>query len=244
MMKTKKIKKMKINNAKLICATLAVISLSGCARVSMNIQDSNALRQLRQNHAIVTPIVTKPKEPKATVAAYGKRVTSMILAGPLLGGVIGEVTENKEGRRLALEDHIQDPGEIALPWLVRVLSQKDQDLRFSPIQELSNERTPSVSENGDRTVLVTSSNGWHLMYYPFSTSKYRVIFQITARLISTKTHRVLWKASCNYKGNEDKTNAPSLDQYTANQGALIKSDISKGSAFCATMLANKLMAAY
>lgn len=227
---------MKIINLKIITVAGVLVSLTGCVKNSVNVAELN---KLRENQREIIPIARPIKDPQARIITYRKKVKAILLEKLFLGSSLPaafeEIDEMKEGRQLVLVDHIHDPSEMVLPLLIEKIKQKDKKLHFSSIQSQTDIPTT------DKALLTLSSEGWRLTYQSFFVSHFRLQFKVIANMMNAATHQLIWKATCEYPGSQNITSSPTLDQYKANQGALIKSELATGSAWCANELTNKLI---
>lgn len=81
---------------------------------------------------------------------------------------------------------------------------------------------------------------WALMHYKFDTSFHYLMFTGEGRLIDTTTGDTLWRSTCNYIEDAPRMNRPSLEDYIADSGKRLETELARATHACTDQLKSHL----
>ena len=79
-----------------------------------------------------------------------------------------------------------------------------------------------------------------LNYYPSSWSHYHIDYQVRARLIRLEDSKILWQGVCRFVEKDPKT-SPTMDELTADNGALLKTKLDEAADSCGKELVTQFL---
>jgi len=70
------------------------------------------------------------------------------------------------------------------------------------------------------------------MYYRFDTSFHYLMFSGEGSLIDSKTGDTVWRGKCRYQGDAPRMSRPSLEDFSAEGGKLLKAELARAGQAC------------
>jgi len=100
---------------------------------------------------------------------------------------------------------------------------------------------PSELRNSGSQVFSFRTILWRLMYYRFDTSFHHLMFSGEGSLIDGKTGDTVWRSKCHYQGDAPRMSRPSLEDFSAEGGKLLKAELARAAQACTEQLKNHLI---
>jgi hypothetical protein len=94
--------------------------------------------------------------------------------------------------------------------------------------------------SGADLLLDVQTVNWGFAYFPTDWNNYRVIYSAKARLIDTKTRKVLAEGFCS-RVPEKTDDAPSHEELLANQAARLKQELEAAADHCISEFRAKVL---
>lgn len=214
---------------KVLLVVVAAGAISGCASI---------------NKLPIAPTTTA--EIKGQAIAQTKRPLpdfSAMTAGKAAFALIGAALMISEGNSIIANNKISDPADAIASSLVTVL--EDAHGAKSTEQRV-------MVDSDDVIQITTAANGaapfvvdvqtinWSLAYFPTDWTHYRVIYSAKARLINTSTRATVAEGFCQ-RVPESNIGAPTYDELTANEAALLKQELSQAATECLRTLKAEML---
>lgn len=215
---------------KVCLVVLAAAVLSGCATSTPKKQavDPSLGAELRNQS------VTRVLRPAPDFVA--------MTAGKAALGLIGTVASISAGNSLVAEHGIEDPARTIAAGLLKAVEARHGMQVVAPSAPIT-ERGPealAAASNGARYLVDVQTLLWSFNYFPTDWTHYRVMHVATARLIDTKTMKVVSAGTCKHiPPNND--NAPSYDQLLGQNAALLKKTMADIADACIATLEKDLL---
>lgn len=92
---------------------------------------------------------------------------------------------------------------------------------------------------GKGMVLEVTTFHWGAGYFPADWTHYRVGYGAQARLVHVNDGRIIWKSMCNYDSYNQTGVKPSMDELTANNGAVLKQIVGGAEKYCTDLFINQ-----
>ena len=89
---------------------------------------------------------------------------------------------------------------------------------------------------GDAAVLDTQTANWQLLYYPSDWGHHYLYYAARARLLRLRDGKVLWQNYCVRQLRDPKESRRKVDDYRADNGALLKQKAQEAADGCAEEL--------
>ena len=218
---------------KKIAYALLAVSLGGCANVKAVQAPTEAVSGLQG-----TPL---------TVVTHAKPSFVAMTPGKGALGMIGAFAAIGDGNKMVETYQLPDPALGVAAKMKPVLMDK---FSFSGSKAVADEQEKITSDSALATaadkngvVLDVVTIGWGFSYFPLSWSHYNINMNATARLIDARSGKVIAQSSCappkEQQKNEpaaDSDKAPTYDEMTADNGALIKSTLAANEDACAVAM--------
>ena len=222
------------SSLKLIPLTIALTTvICSCAPSVLPTEELISFRQAPKVYAIHNP----PRLAFALFPEEGLKGESIgKYFGPvgLISGGMSDLRSAQElGGKLLQEFGIQDP----------VLRVKSKSIDLLAHENLKNVQTfdsllpddepAKLKQTLDSEVVIDFKTiTWMLSSYKKNPGHYIDAYRARSRLVQVEDGKVLWEGECHMK-QHDLTTAPTMDELTVNQGALLKSIFQDNADACA-----------
>jgi hypothetical protein len=164
-------------------------------------------------------------------------------AGKAVFGVMGAFAAIGAGNQLVKDNNVPDPAEFIGAQLLGDVAALN-GLKLGPKSTVVASSTDTAQlaklyRNADVLLDVQTVN-WSLGYFPTDWNSYRVMYSAKARIIETRSGKLLAESFC--ARIPDKTaDAPSYDQLTSNNAAGLKAELTKAAQHCLGEFRSKLL---
>lgn len=219
------------NNDSMRKLTLFVLSaamLSGCATVnkqSIGTQGAAALK----NQSLAQTTRSKPDFAAMT-------------AGKAMFALVGAFAMISEGNDIINKNNVDNPADAIAGALARGLAEK-HGAQYAPSSMLvaTNDasKIAAAAKDKARFVIDVETLNWSFGYFASAPSHYRVIYSARARLIDVEKNAVVAEGACRHFPDDTK-GAPTYDELTANQAALLKSTLAEITGACIKTLETEM----
>ncbi len=217
----------------LACALLVVAIVSGCAPAPVRL-DSAEMARLKDEREI------RAVRYEPASLSYRSRLAGAQLPGILALGSLGaDIADSARGPQLMKQYELTDPAGAVQKRLLAALAGELglQNLKLVPDPLTSDELDALRTAPGTGPVLDVKTLTWSLQYDPNSFSGYLLYYAARARLVRLDPPRVVWQSVCDLPGNPSVP----VDQFTANNGALLKATIAERVAQCVQILRDEFL---
>lgn len=160
----------------------------------------------------------------------------------LLGAAIGGThTPEGDGQVVRSETSIEDPSEQVKRDLAAYLSEIAalKNVRIIDTLQLDG-NLPSDLRSAGSQVFSFKTLEWTLMFYQFDTSFHYLMFSGEGRLIDNKTGDTVWKGTCEYQGDALRMSRPSLEDFSAEHGKILKAELTRAGHACTEQFKKQL----
>ena len=217
----------------LACAALVVAIVSGCAPAPIRL-DSAEIARLKDEREI------RAVRYEPASLSFRSRLGAAQLPGILALASLGaDIADSARGPQLMKEYGLTDPAGAVQERLLAALAGELglQKLRTMPDPLTSDELDALKTAVGTGPVLDVKTLAWNFQYDQNSFSGYLVYYSARGRLVRLDPPRVVWQSTCYLPG---KQSLP-VDQFTANNGALLKVTIAERVEQCVQFLRDELL---
>ncbi len=160
----------------------------------------------------------------------------------VLLGVPGPHTPEGDGQIIRSETHIEDPSEQVKRDIAQYVSEVTALRKTRIIDAVQPDgELPSELRNSGSQVFSFRTLLWRLMYYRFDTSFHYLLFSGEGSLIDSKTGDTVWRSKCHYQGDALRMSRPSLEDFSADGGKLLKSELARAAQACTEQLKSHLI---
>jgi len=199
---------------KVLLVVAAAGIFSGCASVNKQPIAPNATTELKGQ----TIAQTKRPPPDFAAMTPGKAAFALIGAALMIS----------EGNSLIAQNKVADPADAIASSLVTALqsaygaksTEQQIAVNASNVTEIS-----AAAGGAARFVVDVQTINWSFGYFPTDWTHYRVIYTAKARLINTSTKATVAEGFCK-RIPESNVGAPTYDELTSNEAALLKKQLS------------------
>lgn len=156
--------------------------------------------------------------------------------------VRGGHTPTGDGQEVRSAITIEDPSEQV---------KRDIAAHVSEVAALKNARIiDAVQPNGDLPSELQTAGSqvfsfrtikWALMYYQYDTSFHYLMFSGEGSLIDNTTGDTVWRSKCHYQGDAPRMSRPSLEDFSADGGKLLKAELARAAQACTEQLKGHLI---
>lgn len=194
---------------KLLLLSLAILLASGCSTIKNDALTVEESAQLSQKTLVLSRYNELPDFPAQT-------------ALNVQFGLIGFATAVENGNTIIANNQIADPAYSIAQKLAEGIAAKHQvnviELELSIA--LGTEIDELVQQYSDYDyILDIKTLGWGSIYFPSDWDNYRVSYATHARLIETKSKKVVVEGSCSHIPEyEDTNDAPSYEELEDGTG--------------------------
>lgn len=255
---SKKMKKYAVSQLHKLFLTLGgFLLISGCSTYPVKMENSEMVRlkEMSVIHAVHTPspsfIVHTPGTvivplgvsvlawTGLTVGAALSRSSGALIASfgiPPLGALTSYKLSKNEGKRVMQEYPQTDP-------VLRVkegfLASLDSDLEMKNVIDVHE----VLADGGIDDLKARFKTGavfefktikWGLTFTRWS--HFRVMYSAAGRLVRLENDEVLWQGSCRFIEGEPEPNRPTLEEFVANNGALLRAKLLEAADQCMQQL--------
>jgi hypothetical protein len=217
---------------------LAALIVAGCATTGGVAPNRAEIAKLKDSAEIRA--VTYTPAPFVLMSA-GKVATGSLFG--IVGGAVAANSMQKAGQALIAEYSVADPAAGIRDRLAGAM-ESHFGLRATAAEAPATDAIPDLKTKfGDGAVLDTRTLGWQLIYYPSDWSHHYLVYAGRGRLLRLSDGKVLWEGKCFRKLPDEKGSRKTVDDYRANDGALLKQKVQEAADGCATELLAQLGAA-
>lgn len=214
---------------KVLLVVAAAGMFSGCASINKQPIAPTATTELKGQ------TIAQTKRPLPDFAA--------MTAGKAAFALIGAALMISEGNSLIANNKVADPADAIASSLVTALESahgaKSTEQRIavnaSDVTEIS-----AAAGGAARFVVDVQTVNWSFGYFPSDWTHYRVIYSAKARLINTSTKATVAEGFCK-RVPESNVSAPTYDELTANEAALLKKELSLAVEECVKTLKTEML---
>jgi hypothetical protein len=170
---------------------------------------------------------------KRDMPAFGvlkpEAMAAAALGGAIGGAIAGGMAES-QGKAQVAKHHLPIPEETISTQVMKNLVAKTGASPLSaPSSKVADDKPAAIAAQYQPAdyVLDIRTTGWMGTYYPFTFSKYFIVYGAQMRLIETKSGRIVAQGFGSYQG-KDKANAPDFTGIYANNAAFLRAETRKG----------------
>ena len=131
------------------------------------------------------------------------------------------------------EGLLEDPAAAKVKTTPAAVKELQETFEGNDWQEIRDLSKSDVS-------FVVNTTDWGLRHYGTDTSFHYLYYKASARLVDLQKLDVTWVASCKYEGEAPRMQRPALDDFLADHGALIKSELKRAADSCVKQLTEQL----
>jgi len=220
----------------ILILTLVASLLSACAPSPIKFAPEQ--RNQIKNHPRLTVAYLAP--PRFHVNTKGKAVGGFM--GGFLFGLLflpAAVAMDSSDGDLQSAYHLDDPTNEIEAQLVTILTQQLQLTDIRPAQPVDFWDSPAgLRQRFEKGIsLEVQTISWGLDYTSWSRLHFKLVARV--RLVSLDDETVLWLDSCRVNQENDDRDS-TLEEYKANNGALIKAKLREATHACIAQLSDKL----
>lgn len=175
-------------------------------------------------------------EPAPFVLASAGKIAAGSLFG-MIGGAVAGASMQKAGEELITTYAVPDPAIAVREQLSAALSEQF-NLQATPDTPPATDMTAHLQTKFGKegAVLDTHTVNWQLLYYPSDWSHHFLYYAARARLVRLRDGKVLWQNYCVRQLRDPKESRNQVDDYRANDGALLKQKAQEAADGCAAEL--------
>ncbi len=222
-----------------------VLSLTACASGSGGLKPEQlaalkSVPEIRAVHRDGAPLRVMTAQRIMTMAV-GVGVLGA-LTGGLGGAVVGiatDVAARSDGKAMTQQYGLQDPAGQVKERLIDALGERLQPAKITsvttPVDDV--EKDALGKAFGDTMVLAVNTDEW-MVHHLGGLGNYGVKYRATVRLLKPGGEEAVWSGSCRLDG-KDFAEA-SLDELTADNGALLKTRLERTAELCAERLVHQI----
>jgi hypothetical protein len=216
-------------------ALALVLFAVGCATNTGVPPNRNELARLKDTEV---RLVTHQRAPFVLMSAA--KVGTGALFG-IVGGAVAANSMEKAGEQLITDYQLTDPAVTVRDRVAEAL-QATYGVRTAVADTVppTDSMTDLTSRFGRETVLDTRTLGWQLIYYPTDWTHHYVIYAGRARILRLSDGKTLWDGRCLAKLPDPAGSRRTMDEYRANDGALLKQKLDEAADGCASQLIAQL----
>ncbi|HVG23583.1 MAG TPA: hypothetical protein VND45_05470 [Thermoanaerobaculia bacterium] len=169
------------------------------------------------------------------LASAGKAAAGGLFG--MIGGAVAASSMQRAGEELIATYDVPDPAVTVRERLAAALTQQ-----FGPGATADTAPTgDSLAElrgkfGREAAVLDTNTANWQLLYYPSDWSHHYLYYAARARLVRLSDGKVLWQNYCVRQLRDPKESRRQVDDYRADNGALLKQKAQEAADGCAEEL--------
>lgn len=209
---------------RILIAAATASALAGCVSITKQPMSAAAAKELKGQSVAQT---THPVPDFAAMTA-GKAAFAMIGAAMMIS----------EGNSLIAANKVADPADAIAAKLMQELERshgvkvtdKKIAVNGTEVAAIADAAGPAA-----RYVVDVQTVNWSFGYFPTDWTHYRVIYTAKARLIDTANKATVAEAFCK-RIPESNANAPTYDELTANEAAVLKKELALASDECVNSL--------
>ena len=174
--------------------------------------------------------------PAPFVLASAGKVAAGSLFG-IIGGAVAGASMQRAGEEMIATYAVPDPAIAVRERLAGALAEQF-GLRVTPDTAPMGDSAAELRAKfgGDAAVLDTHTLGWQLIYYPADWTHHYLVYAARARLLRLRDGKVLWENRCVRKMPDPKESRRKVDDYRADNGALLKQKAQEAADGCAEEL--------
>ena len=207
--------------------------------------------------AALTGCQTAPQAVKTmtdTSAMNAKTVATTTRAMPFLGtvkaagaafGMLGALAVKDDAKNMAAGVNAPDPAVEISRQLLEILHANRGTQPAAGSVRVEPDATPehvAAAANGNaQYVLDVETRAWMISYFPTDWTHYRLNYWANARLIDTATKTVVASGKCE-RIPATNAGAPTWDQWSQNDGAILKREITASVEACVATLKKDMLA--
>jgi hypothetical protein len=174
-------------------------------------------------------------EPAPFVLASAGKIAAGSLFG-MIGGAVAGASMQKAGEELIATYAVPDPAIAVREKLAAALAEQF-NLQSTPDTAPSDMTAHLQTKFGrDAAVLDTHTANWQLIYYPSDWTHHYLLYAARARLVRLRDGKVLWQNYCVRQLRDPKESRRKVDDYRADDGALLKQRAQEAADGCAAEL--------
>ncbi len=214
---------------RLAVLTISVLTLTGC--VSTKVVPIQQERMANLKGSTIT--VTTREKPSFGATTAGKASF----------GLLGAAAMISAGNEIVKKNAVEDPaGSIARELANSFASANAMTVvpTEGVLAKGTNPAELARQYSGADLLLDVQTVNWGFAYFPTDWNNYRVIYSAKARLIDTKTRKVLAEGFCS-RVPEKTDDAPSHEELLANQAARLKQELEAAADHCISEFRAKVL---
>ena len=215
---------------KSLVVALSCLSLAGCVSINKQAMAPGAGKDLK-DHSIA-----QTQRPLPDFSAMTPTRAAL--------GMIGGVMMISEGNALIAGNKVVDPAGAIASSLAKELESaygaKATEQRVA-VTASEVERISEAGRASARFIVDVQTINWSFTYFPTDWTRYRVIYSAKARLNDTTNKTTLAEGFCS-RIPDSNANAPSYDELTANEAAMLKRELVVAAEHCAKTLKQEMLA--
>ncbi|MGB0664638.1 MAG: hypothetical protein ACPGMR_12730 [Pontibacterium sp.] len=162
--------------------------------------------------------------------------------GKAMFAVVGTLAMYSAGNDLVKEHSVEDPAVYIGSQLANVMANAQG---IKPVAGVFSSNNNAVKDqlqahSGYDYVLDVRTGYWALTYFPTDWERYRVLYNVKARLIDVANEKVIAEAFCARVPKEQGDSPKTYDQLINRNAAGLKAELRAAGDFCLQDLSNKL----
>ena len=163
----------------------------------------------------------------------------LIMFGAVGGAIAAANMEQSQGQQTVKEYDVQDPIiQVSRRFVPRVGALLNVDM-FGETSPRQDDDIDSLKrEFSQGYILDLKTSKWGIFRKPFETFHY-VAYRGRARIIRISENKIIWQGVCDLE-EKDNDKMPHITEFEANNGALLKDNLTKLAASCADELLKQL----
>jgi hypothetical protein len=174
--------------------------------------------------------------PAPFVLASAGKIAAGSLFG-MIGGAVAAGSMQRAGQEMIATHAVPDPAIAVRERLAAALSEQFNLQATSDTAPAADSAAAlRTSFGGDASVLDTQTTNWQLLYYPADWGHHYLLYAARARLLRLRDGKVLWQNYCVRQLRDPKESRRKVDDYRADNGALLKQKAQEAADGCAEEL--------
>ena len=178
-----------------------------------------------------------------TVSTREKPSFGAMTAGKATFGLLGAAAMISAGNEIVKKNAIEDPAVSIARELADSFASANAMTVVPTEGVLAKSTNPAElarQYSAADILLDVQTVNWSFAYFPTDWNNYRVIYSAKARLIDTRTRKVLAEGFCS-RVPEKTDDAPSHEELLANQAARLKQELEAAAQHCVSEFRSKVL---
>jgi hypothetical protein len=206
---------------------LGLVVPIGCAGTAVHEIDKQELSKLKEQAEIQTVYYSAP--PFTAWRGEDRSPARELIMGLLFGAIGGAIEADRSFAAAKKAGKSVQDGSGIEDAIVRVRDrfisrwQQGMTLKVTPVAEVLQDDDPVALRKKLQpgVVLDFRTTEWGIKHIPKDPSRYQITYAARARLVRVQNSEVLWQGACQSK-DEQAVESSTLEEFLADQGALLK----------------------